>query len=56
MAKVESTSIANLEMGGRSGACGGIVFSSTNSHSLSTVTQKPNSVLDCQHIGVGLQC
>ena len=53
MDKVKSTLIANLEMGGRSGACGGIVFSSTNSHSLSTVTQKLNSVLDCQHIGVG---
>ena len=56
MASIEDESISKLEYGGRSGACGGIVYSTTNSHSLSKVTKKPNSILSPHVNGVGVIC
>ena len=45
-----------MEYGGRSGACGGVVYSTTNSHSLSKVTKKTNSILSTHVNGVGVTC
>ena len=56
MASNENESISKLDYGGRSGACGGVVYSTTNSHSLSNVTKKPNSILTSHTNGVHLSC
>ena len=40
MAMMEQESISRLDYGGRSGGSGSVVYSTTNSHSLSAVTKK----------------
>ena len=54
--KEESHGIIKGVTGGRSGAASGIVFPETNSHSLSKVTQKPNSFMIAQKKSVGMMC
>ena len=56
MAMMEQESISRLDYGGRSGGSGGVVYSTTNSHSLSAVTKKNNSILNSHVKGVGLSC
>ena len=56
ISKKESQSIIQHDTGGRSGAASGIVYPETNSHSLSSVTQKDNSFLLPQKNSIGLKC
>ena len=56
MAMMERESISRLNYGGRSGGSGSVVYSSTNSHSLSAFTKKNNSILNSHIKGVGLSC
>ena len=56
ISKEESHSIIKGVTGGRSGAASGIVYPETNSHSLSKVTQKPNSFMIAQKKSVGMVC
>ena len=52
----ETESIKNLNLGGRSGAAGGFVNVGSNSHSLSKVTKKENSILIASKNSVGMSC
>lgn len=56
LCKEESRAIINGVTGGRSGAASGMVYPDTNSHSLSKVTQKPNSFMIAQQHSVGMKC
>jgi hypothetical protein len=52
----ETMSINNLTLNGRSGSAGGFVNVGSNSHSLSKVTQKDNSILVASRNGVAMSC
>ena len=54
--KSEMSSISNLTLGARSGAAGGFVHEGSNSHSLSKVTQKENSILVASENSVSMSC
>ena len=54
--KSETESIKNLTLGVRSGAAGGFVHVGSNSHSLSKVTQKENSILVASDNSVSMSC
>ena len=56
MATIDNESISKFESGGRSGACSGVVYSTTNSRSLSKVTKTSNSLLSSHVNGVGVNC
>ena len=56
LSKQESISIGRLELGNRAGAAGGMVYPTTNSHSLSKVTKKRNSFLLANKKSSGLTC
>ena len=56
VSKNETKYIGNLETGPRSGAAGGFVQVGSNSHSLSQVTQKQNSILLSSKKSVSVTC
>ena len=54
--KSETSSIASLSLGNRSGSAGGFVHVGSNSHSLSKVTEKENSILVASNNSVSMSC